>query len=132
MIETQSDTDETQSDTSKDCWSKWLFRVSLVFTLASALLFGLLDSLGIMVAAMVAGGLGMAFCSLDKIALFKAGTFEIRTLQREVQENTATIERIKYLAIGLSKRIRNGTRGANRDFDRTCSGTCEREILKNR
>lgn len=96
---------EIQSDTGNDSWGKWLFRVSLLFTLISAILFGLRDSLDIMIAAIVAGGLGMAFCSLDKIALFKGGSFEIRTLEREVQENSATIERIKSLALELSKPI---------------------------
>ena len=88
-----------------DCYTKWLFRASLLFTLAASFYFGYRDATAIMGLAITAGGLGMAFCSLDRIALFKIGSAELRTLKQDVREASETLERIKSLALELSKPI---------------------------
>lgn len=98
---------ETPSEDDKDSWTKWLFRISLIFTLGAPLFFGVQGEFSIMTVAVAAGAIGMVFCSLGKIALFKAGfkdgAIEIQTFKDALRENTETIERIKALAAALSK-----------------------------
>ena len=67
-----------------------LFILWMGFTGFSALLFGLLQRPTEMGLSIVAGALGMAFSSLDKVALFKGGSFELHTLRNKVEENAVT------------------------------------------
>ena len=94
---------ELDTSTKSDRWTRYLFRGSLIFTLASALLFGFLELPVEMGLGVTAGALGMAFSSLDKIAWFKGGSFELRTLRKEVEESAATLRTVKSLAAALSR-----------------------------
>ena len=94
---------DLKNNTKPDDWTRWLFRSSLIFTLVSALLFGLRGMPTEMGLGILAGFLGMAFSSLDKIEHFKGGSFELRTLKRDLEANAAALRTVKYLAVALSR-----------------------------
>lgn len=77
-----------------------IFVLSIIFTLAFPIYFGMKKQVKEMWAIIVAGFLAMTFCNLDRFVRFKAPGFEAE-IQQRINEAYATMENLRELAVDV-------------------------------